>query len=252
MEDDLCDYAESVGVRDSLLQRLTAVNNQEEICSEVVNFTPESRLTDFVDTTISENSRVNDLMTHLCDVEGEFQNDKLTAAMVIEIISRESRALMDEMVHRDKRDHNESLKYLINIIQQLFDYLGSSLFVKIKGNAVIAFASFIYLKQEVDLALTVKAEKSVHNLLELAKQNATVEYQVLKSFLELIKTKLDFRMGEVDKLLLLGYLIIKEGKTGRVYYPAPFMTNENLALYQDAYEIGAEKIIGRNEKESRF
>lgn len=32
--------------------------------------------------------------------------------------------------------------------------------------------------------------------------------------------------------------IRKEGKTGRVYYPAPFMTNENLALYQDAYEIG--------------
>lgn len=37
--------------------------------------------------------------------------------------------------------------------------------------------------------------------------------------------------------------IRKEGKTGRVYYPAPFMTNENLALYQDAYEIGSEKII---------
>lgn len=37
--------------------------------------------------------------------------------------------------------------------------------------------------------------------------------------------------------------IRKEGKTGRVYYPAPFMTNENLEMYQDAYEIGAEKII---------
>lgn len=37
--------------------------------------------------------------------------------------------------------------------------------------------------------------------------------------------------------------IRKEGKTGRVYYPAPFMTNENLALYKDAYEIGPEKII---------
>jgi len=37
--------------------------------------------------------------------------------------------------------------------------------------------------------------------------------------------------------------IRKEGKTGRVYYPAPFMTNENLALYQDAYDIGPEKII---------
>ncbi|EEG84187.1 hypothetical protein PROPEN_04968 [Proteus penneri ATCC 35198] len=35
--------------------------------------------------------------------------------------------------------------------------------------------------------------------------------------------------------------IRKEGKIGRVYYPAPFMTNENRQYYQDAYEIGAEK-----------
>ncbi|GAA3599637.1 class 1b ribonucleoside-diphosphate reductase subunit alpha [Klugiella xanthotipulae] len=37
--------------------------------------------------------------------------------------------------------------------------------------------------------------------------------------------------------------IRKEGKIGRVYYPAPFMTNDNLEYYQDAYEIGAEKVI---------
>lgn len=37
--------------------------------------------------------------------------------------------------------------------------------------------------------------------------------------------------------------IRKEGKLGRVYYPAPFMTNDNLEYYQDAYEIGPEKII---------
>lgn len=37
--------------------------------------------------------------------------------------------------------------------------------------------------------------------------------------------------------------IRKEGKLGRVYYPAPFMTNDNLEYYQDAYEIGYEKII---------
>lgn len=37
--------------------------------------------------------------------------------------------------------------------------------------------------------------------------------------------------------------IRKEGKTGRVYYPAPFMTNDNLDLYQDAYQIGPEAII---------
>ncbi|MEI2268728.1 MULTISPECIES: class 1b ribonucleoside-diphosphate reductase subunit alpha [unclassified Microbacterium] len=37
--------------------------------------------------------------------------------------------------------------------------------------------------------------------------------------------------------------IRKEGKIGRVYYPAPFMTNENLEYYEDAYEIGYEKVI---------
>ncbi|WP_227423592.1 class 1b ribonucleoside-diphosphate reductase subunit alpha [Pengzhenrongella sicca] len=37
--------------------------------------------------------------------------------------------------------------------------------------------------------------------------------------------------------------IRKEGKIGRVYYPAPFLTNDNLEYYADAYEIGYEKII---------
>ena len=37
--------------------------------------------------------------------------------------------------------------------------------------------------------------------------------------------------------------IRKEGKIGRVYYPAPYMTNDNLEYYEDAYEIGYEKII---------
>ena len=37
--------------------------------------------------------------------------------------------------------------------------------------------------------------------------------------------------------------IRKEGKLGRVYYPAPYLTNDNLEYYDDAYEIGPEKII---------
>jgi len=37
--------------------------------------------------------------------------------------------------------------------------------------------------------------------------------------------------------------IRKEGKLGRVYYPAPFLTNDNLEYFQDAYDIGPEAII---------
>ena len=37
--------------------------------------------------------------------------------------------------------------------------------------------------------------------------------------------------------------IRKEGKLGRVYYPAPHMDNDNVDYFRDAYEIGYEKII---------
>lgn len=37
--------------------------------------------------------------------------------------------------------------------------------------------------------------------------------------------------------------IRKEGKIGRVYYPAPYLTDETLEYAKDAYEIGPEKII---------
>ena len=37
--------------------------------------------------------------------------------------------------------------------------------------------------------------------------------------------------------------IRKEGKIGRVYYPAPHMDNKNIEYFKDAYEIGYEKII---------
>jgi ribonucleoside-diphosphate reductase alpha chain len=37
--------------------------------------------------------------------------------------------------------------------------------------------------------------------------------------------------------------IRKEGKLGRVYYPAPFLSEETWEYYDDAYEVGPEKII---------
>ena len=35
----------------------------------------------------------------------------------------------------------------------------------------------------------------------------------------------------------------KEGKLGRVYYPAPYLADDNMEYFEDAYEIGPEKII---------
>ena len=46
--------------------------------------------------------------------------------------------------------------------------------------------------------------------------------------------------------------IRKEGKIGRVYYPAPHMDNENLDYFKDAYEVGAEKIIDTYAAATRY
>src|SRR5690606_35122118 len=37
--------------------------------------------------------------------------------------------------------------------------------------------------------------------------------------------------------------IRKEGKIGRAYYPAPYLSEETLPFYRDAYELGPEAVI---------
>src|SRR5690606_4807621 len=37
--------------------------------------------------------------------------------------------------------------------------------------------------------------------------------------------------------------IRKEGKLGRVYYPAPEMNNDNMQYFKDAYEVGPKAVI---------
>ena len=46
--------------------------------------------------------------------------------------------------------------------------------------------------------------------------------------------------------------IRKEGKIGRVYYPAPHLDNENLEYFEDSYEIGYEKIIDTYAAATRY
>ena len=50
-------------------------------------------------------------------------------------------------------------------------------------------------------------------------------------------------ISDINNPIVSKIEIRKESKIGRVYYPAPFMTNDNLDYYRDAYEIGPEAII---------
>ena len=46
--------------------------------------------------------------------------------------------------------------------------------------------------------------------------------------------------------------IRKEGKIGRVYYPAPHMDNDNLEYFEDAYEIGYKVIVDTYSVATRY
>ncbi|EEH64337.1 ribonucleoside-diphosphate reductase, alpha subunit [Gleimia coleocanis DSM 15436] len=80
-----------------------------------------------------------------------------------------------------------------------------------------------------DLAAEVRENGMYHQNLQAIPPTGSISYiNYSTSSIHPIVSKIEIR---------------KEGKIGRVYYPAPYMTNENLEYYQDAYEIGPEKII---------
>ncbi|WP_125710519.1 sigma 54-interacting transcriptional regulator [Lacticaseibacillus porcinae] len=195
---------ENIG--NGLLTNLLAVNEQETIVQEDVVFTPTSQLSDYLRTWHDDNSQINTLIQKFIQLDLDLERNRLSADLVQQKLARETAALMDQMVHQDQRYENESLKYMTAVIQRLFDYLNSSFFVKIKGNAVVAIANFMYRKHDFDVTLTPANEEKINHLLKFMQEHATVENQVLKAFLDLVRTKLDFRLDAMNRLLLLGYL----------------------------------------------
>ncbi|WP_390405770.1 sigma 54-interacting transcriptional regulator [Lacticaseibacillus jixiensis] len=199
---------ENIG--NGLLTDLLAVNEQETIVKDPVSFTPDSSLSDYIKAWHDDNALVNLLIQKCLQLDTDYQAHKVTEAVVKQQLARETAALMDQMVHQDKRFENESLKYMTAVIQKLFDYLNSSFFVKIKGNAVVAIANFLYRKRDFELTMTPANEAKIEQLLALLTEHATVEHQVLQAFLDLVRTQLDFRMDAFNQLLLLSYLVSLE------------------------------------------
>jgi ribonucleoside-diphosphate reductase alpha chain len=80
-----------------------------------------------------------------------------------------------------------------------------------------------------DLAKSVKAHGMYNGYLQAIPPTGSISYiNNSTSSIHPITAKVEIR---------------KEGKVGRVYYPAFGMNNDNLEYYEDAYEIGYEKLI---------
>lgn len=118
---------ENIG--NGLLTNLLAVNEQETIVQEPVVFTPKSVLSDYLKAWHDDNTLVKELIQKFLRLENDYQTQQITPDVVKQQLARETAALMEQMVHQDKRFENESLKYLTAVIQKLFDYLNSSFFL---------------------------------------------------------------------------------------------------------------------------
>ena len=76
---------------------------------------------------------------------------------------------------------------------------------------------------------------------------SVMEYGLYNSYLQAVPPtgSISYINGSTASLqpIVSKIEIRKEGKIGRVYYPAPYMTNDNLEYYKDAYELGYQAII---------
>lgn len=190
-----------------LLRDLMKVNNPEKVFDKKIKVSVDSKLTDYIQLTLNENKEIQNVLMYFSKLNEQYNSNKINLSQLMDIVSRNSRTLMDKLVHKNNSKADDSLKYLINVVQELFNYLDNSLFVKIKGNAVIALANYIYSRQDIDLNITSKDQENVIELTQLIKGQARTEYQVLKAYLELIKSKMGLEITYNDKLLLLGYLL---------------------------------------------
>ncbi|AUX11705.1 transcriptional regulator [Latilactobacillus sakei] len=200
--------SESIG--NTFLTNLMASKEQEVVVKEAVNFSPTSQLTDFEDQLQDENSLLLNGLQKILGLVEQYQQRTLSLENVKRQLAREAAALIDRIVHGDQQFQDESLKYMTAVIQGLFDYLESSFFVKIKGNAIVAIANYIYRKNDFEIKITPKETILLERLLGLISENAGIETQLLKSFLDLVKTKLDFKLDLFSQVLLMGYLISLE------------------------------------------
>lgn len=183
------------------------VNNPEKIFNKKIKISIDSKLTDYIQLALNENKEIQNVLIYFSKLKEQYQSNKINLSQLMDMVSRNSRTLMDKLVHKNNSKTDDSLKYLINVVQELFIYLDSSLFVKIKGNAVIAFANYIYSRQDIDLNVISKDQDNIIELTQIIKNQARTEYQILKAFLELIKSKMGLEITYNDKLLLLGYLL---------------------------------------------
>jgi sigma-54 dependent transcriptional regulator of gfr operon len=190
-----------------LLKDLMKVNVSVKVFSKSIKIKPNSNLSDFVKPKMNQDDALEKILNYFSELYENYKSNKLDRFHMIELISRNSRTFMDHLVHQNNREKNDDLKYLVNIVQQLFDYLDSSFFVKIKGNAVIAVSNYIYFRQEIKLNLLFKTSTNIKNLIDIIKNNSRIEYQILKAFLDLVKTRMGLEVTYADKLLLLGYLL---------------------------------------------
>ena len=130
--------------------------------------------------------------------------------------------------------------------------------VSFKGFEKSKYASGEYFDKYTDIAWEPATEK-VKNLFK----NAGVVIPTQEDWLALKKLVMEYgiynqNLQAVPPTGSISYInhstssihpiaskieVRKEGKIGRVYYAAPFISDDNLEYYEDAYEIGPEKII---------
>lgn len=114
--------------------------------------------------------------------------------------------LMDNLVFSNNDENNNVLmELIISIMQDIFRNLEVNNNIKYDGNNVLAFSSYLYLKDE-SYQLSDEYKALENKLLIYLKKESYKEYSIISKISTLITNRLDMYLNNVDTIIMIIFI----------------------------------------------
>ena len=189
-----------------LLSRFMQVKEISSYEGKEICITPTSQLSEFVQSTNSDTSLINDIYKVFQRLFEQLNKEEVTEDYLIQQSSREAATVIEMMVFKDGEQQDNALKLLHTTIQELVNFLESSFYIKISGNAITALTNDLYKRNNFSAVFSFIDPTFLSELTQFTETRLTTENKILDALIELFETKLDISLMDFEKALLIFYL----------------------------------------------
>ena len=224
----------SEALDNQLLSRFLSINEIDHIKSHDVMITPSNQVKDFMQTKNKESALIKSIYKIFSRLFVQLDRREISESYLIQQLSREANTVIEMLVFEKNKEENHSLNLLQKTVKELVNFLESSLFVRIRGNSVVALTTYLYKRNKFFSSQPHLSEQEIKSINGFISNYLKMELKVLNTLLELVETKLDISLTEEEKILLVFYLKeldleVKEPSTRAVILCHGFSTASSIA-----------------------